>query len=204
MKGTTSIALWATVGVLLIAGTSFGINRWLVQQAVEAGKPKADSIAAAQHAASAPVEDPQVEARRKQLSNLLDTVEVKLRNTPTDSMLVISAANLAYDLGDFEKAERYYSTFLEKIDPKNAQVTIDYGFVLFQLGKVDEGIAKVEGVVKSQPKNQTALYNLGIMHIRSNKPESALEWMKRCQKADPSSDVGKRAAAVIETLQHSS
>lgn len=204
MRSTTSIALWATVGVLLIAGTSFGINRWLVQQAVEAGKPKADSIAAAQHAASAPEEDPQVEARRKQLSNLLDTVEVKLRNTPTDSMLVISAANLAYDLGDFEKAERYYSTFLEKIDPKNAQVTIDYGFVLFQRGKVDEGIAKVEGVVKSQPKNQTALYNLGIMHIRSNKPESALEWMKRCQKADPSSDVGKRAAAVIETLQHSS
>lgn len=204
MRSTTSIALWATVGVLLIAGTSYGINSMLVQQAVEAGKPKADSIAAAQHATSAPEEDPQEAARRKQLSNLLDTVERKLRATPTDSMLVISAANLAYDLGDFENAARHYRTFLEKIDPKNAQVIIDYGFVLFQLGKVDEGIAKVEGVVKIQPTNQTALFNLGIMHIRSNKPESALEWMKRCQKANPTSDVGKRAAAVIKTLQQSS
>jgi len=204
MKSTSSIAILASVGVLVIAGTSYGINRVLVQQAVEEGKPKADSIAAAQHATSAPEEDPQVEARRLQLTRLLDTVEVKLQATPRDSMLVISAANLAYDLGDFDRAERHYRTFLEKIDPKNAQVTIDYGFVLFQLGRADEGIAKVEGVVKRQPTNQTALYNLGIMHIRSNKPETAVTWMKRCQSVNPTSDVGKRAAAVLETLQHSS
>lgn len=204
MRLSASITAWATVGVLVISGTSFGITRWMVATAIEAGKPKADSIAAAQHAAEAPASDPGVEARRKQLAGLLDTVEAQLRTKPTDSMLVISAANLAYDLGEFDRAAKHYRTFLEKIDPQNDRVTIDYGFVLFQQGKVDEGIAKVEGVVKRHPNDQTALFNLGIMYLKSNKPDTALEWMKRCERADPASDVGKRATAVIETLQHSS
>jgi hypothetical protein len=82
----------AVIGVLLVAGVSFGITRWQISDARAAGKAKADSAAAA----NAPMLAEQ--AKRDTLERLLNTVMERAQSMPNDSMLVISAANIAYNL----------------------------------------------------------------------------------------------------------
>lgn len=187
----------AVIGVLVIAALSFGITRWQISQAQSEGKAKADSAATA----NAPMLAEQ--ARRDTLSRLLDTLTAKADQFPNDSMLVVSAANIAYNLERFDVAERFYQRFLDSIDPKNVDVTIDYAYSVFMNGRTRQAIGILEDVIKRQPRNQAALYNLGILHLRSESTDKGLEWMRRCRDADPASDIGRRAANVITTLERS-
>jgi tetratricopeptide (TPR) repeat protein len=188
----------AVIGVLVIAALSFGITRWQISMAEADGKAKADSAAKA----NAPIMAEQ--ARRDTLTRLLDTLVVRAEQLPNDSMLVVSAANIAYNLERFDIAERFYRRFLDSIDPKNVDVTIDYAYSVFMNGRTTEAIKILEDVIERRPKHQAALYNLGILHLRSNATDKGLEWIRRCRDADPTSDIGRRAANLATTLERTS
>ncbi len=197
--------LLALAAVLLIGGASYGVSRWLVSQDVEKGRPLAEERSRQRQAAdNAEKADVAQQQRNERLSSLLDNISKQLAERPNDSMLVISAANICYDLGRYAEAVTYYKRFIDNIDPNNHAVNIDYGYAVFETGRQNEGIAIIEQVLKSEPRNQIAMFNIGVMYVRSNNPDRALIWMKKCRDVDPASDIGKRAANVIQTLQQTS
>lgn len=176
----------------IVAGTSFGIHRWTVSEAIEEGRPTADRRNVER------TQQQQAAARIDTLTNLLTVLEQKLEERPLDSMLVISAANVAYDLGNFEKAERYYRTFLEKIDPNNTNAKVDMSFVVFQAGRRDEAIQILRDVVAAEPKNQIAMYNLAYMLDQTGDAAGSMDMMKKVRDADPTSQLGQQAAALLK------
>ena len=188
----------AIAGVIAVAAASFGITRWQISEAQAVGKAKTDSAAAA----NAPMLAEQ--ARRDTLEQLLTTVMERAESMPNDSMLVISAANIAYNLERYDVAERFYRRFLDSVDPSNVDVRIDYAYSVFMNGRLADAVKVLEDVLTKQPKHQAAMYNLGILYLRSNDTERGVQWMKRCRDVDASSDIGQRAANVITTVERTS
>lgn len=195
---TSRMWLIALLVIAGVGGVSFGVSRWLTSRAVEEGRELIDERTKLQ---AIPAVDPEVAKRKAMLESMLKVVEQKLVERPADSMLLISAGNMSYDLGLFEPAERYYKIFLEKVDPANLRVRIDYAYVVFQIGRKDDGLAIMKKIIKQHPTDQTALYNLGVMYIQLNRMDEALKAMKACRDAAPESDLGKRAAMAVTQLE---
>jgi len=191
------IALLVIAGV---GGASFGISRWLNSQAAEAGMKLVEERKKSM-AAPTPAEDPEVAKRKTMLESMLKIVKQKLVERPADSMLLVSAGNMSYDLGLFEPAERYYKDFLDNVDQNNIRVRIDYAYVVFQNGRKDEALTIMKKVIKQHPKDQTALYNLGVMYIQAKNTDEALKAMKACRDAAPETELGKRAAMAVIQLE---
>lgn len=178
---------------VIVAGTSFGIHRWQVAEATEEGRPTAERRNAER------TQQQQAAARVDTLKSLLTVLEQKLADRPLDSMLVISAANVAYDLGRFDQAERYYRTFLEKIDPSNAAAKIDMAYVVFQSGRHDDAIAILQSVIETNPKNQTAMFNLAYMLDQKGDAKGSMDMMAKVRDADPTSQLGQQAASLLSS-----
>ncbi|MCX6139461.1 MAG: tetratricopeptide repeat protein [Candidatus Kapabacteria bacterium] len=188
------IALALTI-VVLVGGGSLALSRYRISEDIEKGKGLAaqrnEERDRQQSSAS----------RQTRMMDLLRTLEDSLASRPLDSMMVISAANIAYDLGEFDKSARYYHRFLDSIDPSNTPIRIDYAYSLYQTGKQAEGRSTLEDIIRKEPRNQTAMLNLAVMWAQDRQFDEALKWFKRCRSVDPESELGKRAAMAIEQLE---
>ncbi len=205
MKGNTQgvrALVLAAVIIVIAGGGSFAISRYVVSSAQEEGKGLAQERAV-KRSAQQEVEKQAAESaeRQKRLTELLATLEDSLKTHPFDSMLVVSAGNISYDLGKFDNAARYYAIFLEKIDPSNTPVRIDYAYALYQMGRQREGMDVLKGIIAREPKNQSALFNLAVMYAQQDDVTNALRWFKTCRDADPKSMIGERAALAIRQLE---
>jgi tetratricopeptide (TPR) repeat protein len=196
-----AVALAIAIAVVA-GGGSFAVSRYVIAQAQEEGKGLAQQRAI-ERSAQKDMDKQAAESaeRTKRLTRLLSTLEDSLASHPLDSMMVVSAANISYDLGKFDKAARYYEIFLGKIDPSNTAVRIDYAYALFQMGRKEDGMAELKGIISREPKNQSALFNLAVMYAQMDNVGEALRWFTTCKKADSTSMIGQRAALAIQQLE---
>lgn len=195
-RGAAPWRWFVAVGIVLfVAGVSYGVQRYLVGQAQEEGRPLAEQRAAQREAQQAQQE------RTDTLEKMLLMVQQRLEDAPLDSMLVISAANIAYDLGAFAVAEVYYNRFLDSIDPRNTAAAIDRAFVVFKQGRHTDAEQLLLRVIDADPGNQTAMYNMAFMTYELGQVEQSKMWMERVVAADPSSQIGKTAAEVLKQQQ---
>lgn len=189
------VVLLAVAIVVFVGGGSYALTRYRISQDIEKGKGLAQERAAERNRQQSAV------SRQKTMTDLLTTLEDSLQRRPLDSMLLISSANISYDLGQFDKAATYYKRFLESVEPSNTAIRIDYAYSLYQTGKQDEGKAVLADVIRREPRNQVALLNLAVMYAQERNFDEALVWFKRCRDADPSSELGKRAVLAITQLE---
>ena len=178
--------------VVVVAGTSYTVHRWTVSEAVEAGRQTAERRTAER------TMQEQKTARVDTLVKLLTVLEQKLVERPLDSMLVISAANITYDLGQFDKAERYYRTYIDKIDNSSVPAQIDLAYVIFQQGRKDEAADLLRSIISRDPKNQMAMYNLAYMLDQMGDSKGSKEMMQNVRDVDPTSQLGQTASALLK------
>lgn len=198
----TPLLWWyaALVAVVAISGATFGVHRHLIDRAIEQAAPaiaKRDSIRIA--SGEEKLDKKRLAAHRDTLENLLNIIEQELEKRPADSMLIISAANTAYDLEKFDKAERYYRMFLDKIDKQNVMAKIDLAYVTFRNGDAETAASMLRSVIRKDPKNQMAMFNLAYVYEQSGKRELAKTWIKKCKDADPNSQLGRQANAILSS-----
>jgi tetratricopeptide (TPR) repeat protein len=187
--------------VVLVTGTSFGISRMFVNQAIDEGRPIAERRAEQRKLqAEAATQQEALSNRAAQLSGLLLEVEDKLEQSPLDSMLVVSAANLAYELQQYQKAEVYYKRFLDKIDPANSSVGIDYAFVVFQNGRPQDGLGILKQIIRREPGNQLALYNCAYLYMQLGDNAKAAEMLTACRNVNPATPTGQNAERALEQI----
>ncbi len=177
--------------VIGVAAVSFGIHRWIIDQATEEGRPIAE-----QRATQRAEQQRQAE-RADTLTSLLTVLEQRLEERPLDSMLVISAANVAYDLGRFDQAERYYRRFIDSIDPANPAPRIDLAYVVFREGRQDEALDLLHDVLQRYPTNQTAMFNMAYILDQLGRTAEATTWMEKCRDANPNSPLGQQATQIL-------
>jgi|GEM_PF-431326 len=198
----SAILIISTV-VVAVTGASLFISRSIVNAAISKGAPLAE-----QRKQQRDLEQKSQEQQKKELEHLrsltqlLHEVEEKLNDKPNDSMLVISAANLAYDIKDFSKAERYYKHFLSAVAPGNIPAQIDLAYVEFQLGRTDDALGMIRRIADHHPQNQTALYNAAYLYTQMGKQDSVRYYLELCIQADPTSEAGVNAQKVLTSLKN--
>lgn len=108
----------------------------------------------------------------------------RLENNPNDTASLIGMANFYYDQnrraqasGDAASASsfaiqglKYYDRYL-KLNPNDLNARADYAALLFYNGQSDQAIRQAQEVLRADPNNVSALYNLGIFYWQSNRQD---------------------------------
>ena len=109
-------------------------------------------------------------------------------------------ANLSYDKGDFVTAAALYQRYLEKFDPDNVAMRIDYGYALFSSGKHSEGIEVTKSVLIAHPEQASAMYNIGVMYANQGNFSEAMRWLKKCASSTTYPDIAAQAQDIINKV----
>jgi cytochrome c-type biogenesis protein CcmH/NrfG len=86
----------------------------------------------------------------------------KLKAKPTDATALIQLGALYSSAHQFVQSADYYRKALES-DPKNLGARTQLASSLYYGGDVDGALQQLQQVLKTDPKNANALFNLGMM-----------------------------------------
>ncbi len=141
------IAMVAAAGVLLIVGVAGGLTagRWLGER---------DSSVPAGVSSSPPGDRPSARMTDAALQALQQAAPSA--DAPTATLLEF--AHRALDNRRFAEARRVYNQVLAR-DPKNVEAITHLGAVLFEEGRVDEALGKVDDALRIDPGYIHALWD---------------------------------------------
>ncbi len=88
---------------------------------------------------------------------------------------------LAYLDGDFQQAAEFYEK-ANAIEPFNSKVNRLWGSSLLKCDRLDEGIARLQIALHSDPKNLDAMRDLVDAYVQTSRLESAAEWAEQAAR----------------------
>ncbi len=96
---------------------------------------------------------------------------------------------LAYGaLRDYRRASEQYEVILKAIvsvDPGNADIHMYLGQIYYGQGKMELAVAQFEKLLVFQPKNTTALLQVGSFYLDHGRRDEGKGLLRRCFEADP-------------------
>ena len=103
----------------------------------------------------------------------------RLKSDPKNAKLLADIGNMYFDAHQYNEASTYYSRALQ-IQPLNTTVRLDLGNAYGFLGNADRAIAEFQTVLRTNPNQANALFNLGLVQWRGKMDaEAALAtWQK--------------------------
>ncbi len=135
----------------------------------------------------------------KQDTNLLGEVRTLLdrahKINSDDYQVIVSLANINYDLGQIKKDEKsnlrsreLYEKALTR-NPKDSNVRSDYGltFLLSESPDRKKAVEEFEKALADNPKNEKALIYTSQSHIELGNKEKAAEFIAKLKKVNPKS-----------------
>lgn len=163
------------LGVGILAGY-FGHQT----SAPEGGKPQPVAVVqpAAEQQQAAPQPPPtQAEMKAASAEAAQSAVE-KLKADPKNVKLLVQAGEMYYHHRAFAEAGAYYKRALEVED--SVPVRNQYASALFYANQPDAALEQYGIVLKSNPKNDIALFNSGMIKLKAkNDPKGAVkDWEK--------------------------
>lgn len=162
-----------------------GENARLARQVEELQKGHSD----AEHA--------ELEQQRAVARSLQDS----LKRNPSDTSLYVQLGAALIATGDTLGSLNAYKKYVLELNPGNIGAQTDYGYLLFITGSREEGRNRTLAVLKKDPKNQVAMYNLAAMSFKENNVDDALAWMDRCIAANPASELSAMAKSAQEQIR---
>jgi len=147
--------------------------------------------AVAQPAASAP-QMPSLQQMKEMALKQAEPLLAKLKNDPNNAELLAQVGGIYEATHQFKEAVNYYNQSLAA-NPKNVLIRNEMATCLYYMGDVDGGIKQLEQVLKDDPKNANALFNLGMIRWQAKKdPDSAVSAWKQLLKLNPGLDEQKK------------
>ena len=172
------------------------------QASASASAPSPNQIPPAMAAAASTKMTPQdlQQSVAEQVPPLLDQV----KRDPKNAKLLSDIGNIYFDAHQYRDATRYYGRSLQ-IQPLNGEVRTDLGIAHWYLGNADRAIAEFHTVLKTEPNQPNALFDLGIVEWRGKvDAKAALAAWQKLLDTNPTFE-GKDMVVrmMAETKQHS-
>jgi tetratricopeptide (TPR) repeat protein len=104
--------------------------------------------------------------------------EAILKTEPNNQDALVSAANLNFDLKNYQKAAEYYDQALKK-DPNNVNLITDLGSSWLWMNQPLKAIEYYDRSLKIDPKHFQTLMNIGIARMSSGNRAGAAEAWER-------------------------
>jgi tetratricopeptide (TPR) repeat protein len=102
-----------------------------------------------------------------------DPIFEKLKADPNNLDLLAKAASVSMRAGEVKPAIEFYGRSLKL--KENSEVRVNLGNAYAYAGEPDMALQEFEAVLKVDPKNDKALFNSGVVRLRSkNDPKGAI------------------------------
>lgn len=158
----TSTQGYALAIICLLVGMVVGY----LFRAPAARAPQPAATAAAPVSASLdPHQMPTTEQMRHMAEKQAEPLLAELKQKPNDPVLLANVAKIYYQTENFGEAIAYYKKSLAIREDSNVRVNL--GGAYFHSGDADSAIAEFERIAKADPKNDNALFNLGLVKWQS-------------------------------------
>lgn len=185
--GWKTAQVYAMAGICLVVGLLLG---YLFRGSESAGKTVASNPATVTSTppASAPSGmdgmpslDQMKQMADKQAAPLLE----QLKTDPRNSSLLNQVGTIYKLTHQFSTASEYYKKSVEA-DPKNLGARTELASCLYYQGDADGALAQLEQVLRYDPRNASALFNLGMIRWQAkNDAGSAVTAWQQLLKSNP-------------------
>ncbi len=149
--------------------------------------------------------------RKRDYSNSLRALNKAISIDNMYPMPYFYKGKLYYSMQRFEDIPGEFSIFMEKIKPgmtesKEMEIYISYlheiAYIYFEIKNYDEALNVLNKILTISPKDQTAMYNLGLYYYRyeRNRQRAYSSFMKTIE-VDPTSGIAKKARYAIEFIR---
>jgi len=123
----------------------------------------------------------------KQYDRSLEAYNRVLEKNRRDAKILSRIAEIYYEKGELDRAYEYYHK-ITTMEPasENARVAyLNIGNILDDSQQFGEAVEAYNRALAISPKDDAALYNLGIAYKHAGKPERAIESWKRAAELNP-------------------
>ena len=114
------------------------------------------------------------ELKKNNFSTALSKTETLYKKYPNDRILIKLFASIYFNLGQWEKALRYYKEVLN-FESQKFKIYCNIGVSYFQLGKINKSIIAFKDAINDNPNFDIAYDNLGISYLELGKYEDAIQ-----------------------------
>ena len=114
------------------------------------------------------------ELKKNNFSTALGKTESLYKKYPDDRILIKLFASIYFNLGQWEKALRYYKEVLN-FENQKFKIYCNIGVSYFQLGKINKSIIAFKDAINDNPNFDIAYDNLGISYLELGKYEDAIQ-----------------------------
>lgn len=129
-----------------------------------------------------------------------DPVFAKLKSDPDNVDLLVEAGNVEMKANDPKSAVDYYRRALKGKD--NLDVRTNLANAYFRSGDADQSLAELAKVLKADPKNDKALYNVGVVKLMAkNDPKGAIASWETLLKNYPAHPHKDQVLEMIERVK---
>ena len=199
-QGCVKIQILKIPALCLTLGLAILACFFLLRLPHKGNHPAAQSIPALQPSHSGtPLQDP---SKAQSPMHEAKVLTMALQKKPGHVPVLLQPAQLESAKGQFKEAEGHLQQIVTA-EPANIAARLELGKTKFQLGDVAGALENTLAILKSNPTEPDALYNLGAIYGNLGDKKRALEYWNRLLSTAPDSESGKHARQLISRLQMS-
>ncbi len=131
--------------------------------------------------------------------NQLESLRLRVVNTPDDTTHIFRLARLLQDAHQPEEAARNYKHYLA-LHPENYQAWLDMTQSLGQAKLWKEALDAVNEMLTKYPDDPSALYNLGAVYANLGQKDEAIQTWQKIIQTDLDDEVAFLAKSAIDRL----
>ncbi len=119
---------------------------------------------------------------------------------PDDYDLIVKLGNTRFDARQFESAAEWYERALKK-KPDDTNVRTDLGITFVERATPDfeRAVSEFQTSLKTNPKHEPTLYNLGAAYFRQGNMEEANKILAELEAINPNSQLVGRLRQIIKS-----
>lgn len=118
---------------------------------------------------------------------------------PDDYELIVKLGNIYFDARQFETAARWYEQALtKKPDDTNVRTDLGITFVERAAPDFDRAVSEFQTSLKTNPKHEPTLYNLGAAYFRQGNTEAVNKTLAELEQINPNSQLVGRLRQIIK------
>ena len=118
---------------------------------------------------------------------------------PDDYELIVKLGNTYFDARQFESAAKWYEQALaKKANDTNVRTDLGITFVERSVPDYDRAINEFQTSLKTNPKHEPTLYNLGAAYFKKGNLEEANKILSQLEATNPQSQLVGKLRQVIE------
>ncbi len=117
---------------------------------------------------------------------------------PDDYELIVRLGNIYFDARQFETAAKWYEQALvKKPDDTNVRTDLGITFVERDVPDFDRAVNEFQTSLKTNPKHEPTLYNLGTAYFKKGELEEANKILAQLEAVNPQSQLIGRLRGII-------